>query len=331
MSTMDSRLLKPIASRQSVPFATLVSNHAGVAVSGNAKSTTGYIRVEYWDGSHAVHGTGIPTTSLGWFRNTFGFSGSKTIRIYPSNSSGIPAGALTEVNCGFLSLTSLDVSGLTALTVLSASHNQLTSLNVSGLTALTALYCNNNQLTSLNPSGLTQLRFLFCYSNQIPSLNVSGLTQLQSLLCFANQLTTLNVSGLNGLVTLACQFNSLTSLGLGSIYALQTLNCSNNSLTSLALDDIDDLSSVDCSHNNLTFISADSVALDSGKYRKHKKKFIASGNLSHNSLTAPALNYFYGSLAGVAPGTGYLNVFNNPGVPAHTPSIATAKGYVVFV
>jgi hypothetical protein len=50
----------------------------------------------------------------------------------------------------------------------------LTSLDVSGLTALTSLYCNNNSLTSLDVSGLTALTYLFCTNNSLTSLLATG-------------------------------------------------------------------------------------------------------------------------------------------------------------
>ena len=66
-------------------------------------------------------------------------------------------GDVTDLHCSENQLTSLDVSGCTALTELRCSENQLTNLNVSGCTALTKLYCFSNQLTSLDVSKNTAL------------------------------------------------------------------------------------------------------------------------------------------------------------------------------
>ena len=45
--------------------------------------------------------------------------------------------------------------------------NQLTSLNVSGATALTSLRCYNNQLTSLDVSNNNALGWLNCSENEL--------------------------------------------------------------------------------------------------------------------------------------------------------------------
>jgi len=65
--------------------------------------------------------------------------------------------ALTNLQCGSNSLTSLDVSANTALTYLECNGNQLTSLDVSNNTELTTLKCYNNELTSLDVSSNTAL------------------------------------------------------------------------------------------------------------------------------------------------------------------------------
>ena len=132
-------------------------------------------------------------------------------------------------------LTSLDVSGCTALTTLYCYDNQLTSLNVSGCTALTTLYCSNNQLTSLKVSGCTSLTELLCYKNQLTSLDVSGCTALTWLSCYDNQLTSLDVSSCTTLTTLYCSNNQLTNLNVSGCTALTELNCRNNPLTSINL------------------------------------------------------------------------------------------------
>jgi hypothetical protein len=78
------------------------------------------------------------------------------------------------LNCFSNALTSLDVSGRTALVQLDCNNNSLTALNVSGCTALAGLSCHDNSLTSLNVSGLTLLKTLNCYSNSLTSLRAVG-------------------------------------------------------------------------------------------------------------------------------------------------------------
>jgi Leucine-rich repeat (LRR) protein len=130
------------------PFATLVSTKSTGNVSGDASSTTGYIKVEWWDSTTNVYGTGDAQSSMNWSKAAGG-AGSKTIKIYPTDANGDLDGELTLLECSNNSLTSLNVSGLTALEILLCINNSLTSLNVSGLTLLTSLSCNDNSLTSL--------------------------------------------------------------------------------------------------------------------------------------------------------------------------------------
>ena len=151
------------------------------------------------------------------------------------------------------SLTSLDVSGCTALTSLRVeNNNSLTSLDVSGCTALTSLTVYRNvSLTSLDFSGCTALTSLAVqYNDSLTSLDVSGCTALKTLECYKNQLTSLDVSGCTVLKTLDCDSNQLTSLDLSSCTALTELSCSNNQLTSLDLSNNTSLTWLYCYNNN---------------------------------------------------------------------------------
>ncbi len=160
--------------------------------------------------------------------------------------------SLTDLSCGYNSLTSLNVSNLSSLYTLGCSGNQLTSINVNGLTSLYYLYCDSNQLTSLNVSGLTSLYDLHCDSNQLTSINVSGLTNLQNLQCGSNQLTSLNVNGLTNLGSLNCDSNQLTSLSITGLTSLYSLGCSSNLLTSLNLVGLTNLQGLYCDSNSLS-------------------------------------------------------------------------------
>ena len=155
---------------------------------------------------------------------------------------------------------SLDLSGLTALEILSCGSNQLTELDVSGLTALRKLFCSENQLKELDLSDLTALEILSCGSNQLTELNVSGLTALRELHCSWNQLKELDVSGLTALEILSCGFNPLTELGASGLTALISVFCygdpimGKGTLTSLNLSGCTALEDVDCFVNNLTML-----------------------------------------------------------------------------
>ena len=139
-------------------------------------------------------------------------------------------GDVTSLYCGRNQLTSLNVSGCTALKELKCYDNQLTSLDVSSCTALKDLYCYRNKLTSLNVSGCTALTSLWCYQNQLTSLNVSGCTALTSLYCYENQLTSLNVSGCTALTELDCSANLLRQLKVEGCTNLSSLFCLKNEI-----------------------------------------------------------------------------------------------------
>ena len=180
------------------------------------------------------------TPSLGWRSYTLS---DQTVTI---------RGNVTELDCSFNQLTSLDVSGCIALTTLRCWGNQLTSLDLSGCIALTMLSCYYNQLTSLNVSGCTALTELKCWNNQLTSLDLSGCTALTKLDCSNNQLTSLDVSKNTALTQLVCYSNRLTSLDVSQNTALTTLTCGSNQLTSLDVSDCTALTTLDCEGNQLT-------------------------------------------------------------------------------
>jgi hypothetical protein len=328
MCPMNPRLLRPLARFQAPagdPFATLVSTKSTANVAGTARSTTGYITVEWWDATTNVYGTGVAGNNISWSKAAGG-AGSKTVLIYPSDASGNLDGSLTALSCYSNSLTSLDVSGLTALTSLSCYTNSLTSLDASGLTALTALYCYGNSLTSLDVSGCTALTNLTCNNNSLTSLDVSGLTALTALYCYGNSLTSLDVSGCTALNELDCNSNSLTSLDASGLTALAYMNCYTNSLTSLDVSGCTALTALNCSWNSLTSLRAQNVGLSGGNYYSSSSASYAA-NLRDNQLGAAALDQFYTDLAA---GSSPLLVFSNPGTTGDDPSIATNKGYTVY-
>ena len=144
--------------------------------------------------------------------------------------------ALTELNCGYNRLTTLDVSKNTALTGLYCGSNQLTTLDMSNNTALIHLHCFDNQLTALDVSENTALSILGCANNPLTALNVSGCTALTFLSCDHTQLTTLDVSNNISLINLHCNDNPLTSLNVSNDMALTELWCYHNQIQGAAMD-----------------------------------------------------------------------------------------------
>ena len=98
---------------------------------------------------------------------------------------------LTSLNCSGNQLTTLDVSGCTALDSLDCSGNQLTFLNLGDVdvqnidlskalktsesfklisSKVISLDCSDNQLTALDVSECIMLTSLFCKENPIQTL-----------------------------------------------------------------------------------------------------------------------------------------------------------------
>ena len=174
--------------------------------------------------------------------------------------------ALVWLYCRWNQLTSLDVSKNTALTKLDCWENQLTSLDLSGCTALRSLYCGENQLTSLDVSDCTALTELNCSKNQLTSLDVSGCTALTALSCSSNQLTSLNVLGCTALTVLSCSWTQLTSLNVSGCTALTKLQCRKNQLTSLNVSGCTALTDLHCYENQLTSLDVSGCTALSGLY-----------------------------------------------------------------
>ncbi|MCQ2209870.1 MAG: leucine-rich repeat domain-containing protein [Paludibacteraceae bacterium] len=95
---------------------------------------------------------------------------------------------ITNLTCGNMRLTSLDLSKNTELEYLDCEDNQLTSLVLPASEHLTYIYCHNNQLSSLNLSKNTELEYLNCHNNQLTSLDLSKNTNLHELYCHNNQI-----------------------------------------------------------------------------------------------------------------------------------------------
>ena len=74
------------------------------------------------------------------------------------------------------------------ISCLACDSPQLTSLDVSGNTALKSLICINSQITNLDVSNNTALNNLICAGNQLTNLDVSANLVLERLNCSGNQL-----------------------------------------------------------------------------------------------------------------------------------------------
>jgi hypothetical protein len=196
--------------------------------------------------------TAIPDANFEQKLIDFGYDNVIDGEVLTANISGVTY--LDVADCNISDLTGIE--DFTALEELwcganAGSSNTLTSLDVSNNTALTVLYCDYNQLTTLDVSQNTALEELWCYNNQLTSIDVTGATALTELRCINNQLTSLDVSQNTALTELRCYNNQLTSLDVSQNTALTELRCYNNQLTSLDVSQNTALTYLSCYDNNL--------------------------------------------------------------------------------
>lgn len=183
------------------------------------------------------------------------------------------------------SLTEVDLSGNTALTVLHLNDNQLTSLDVSNNTMLTHLQVNSNQLSSIDVSMLTNLRQLWVKDNQLTGLNTSSNTLITDIECGENMITSLDLSSNTALTTIQTHENNLTALDVSNNPQLFRITAFYNDLTSIDLSNNTALTSVNFEFNQLSSIDVSMLPiLTSFKVRGNGESLV-SANLKNGNNT----------------------------------------------
>ncbi len=114
--------------------------------------------------------------------------------------------ALTNLNCSFNSLSSLDVTQNVNLSELRCAANLITELDVTQNTALVTLDFVGDQLTQIDLSQNLLLETLWALDNQLTTLDLSLNSALTTIGCWDNMLTFLNVA--NGNNTAVISFNA---------------------------------------------------------------------------------------------------------------------------
>jgi Leucine-rich repeat (LRR) protein len=273
------------------------------SLSLSARSTTGYVAVQWWDGSVQAYGVGstgqyIAASKAVLASGNWAQSSIKQVFVWScvSAANATQSGSLTGFSCSSKKVFAISIDGCSSLLEVSCDSNQLTSLNLTGCAALQTISCHLNSLVELNVSDATSLTSLYCQGNGLRGLDVTRNTALQILSCSTNQLTVLDLSQNSALTGLYCFGNQLATLDVRNKPALRNVNVSSNSLS---------------------LVRAAGV--------------VASGvvgmNVASNQLDATALNSLYTDLAAVQSGVIYVS--GNPGVAGDNPAIAAAKGYTV--
>lgn len=160
--------------------------------------------------------------------------------------------ALTNLNCSYNNLETINISSNANLLELDCSENKLTNLSVSANTNLMRLTCSANRLTSLSVSSNAALEKLNCSKNQIASLNLNANSALLELSCASNQLTGIDISSNTALKVINCSDNYLNSVDFSNNIYLETILCSTNRLANIDISLNDSLQILDCSNNQLS-------------------------------------------------------------------------------
>ena len=205
--------------------------------------------------------------------------------------------ALKELRCYNNPMTSLDVSGLTALTYLdcaptdSYTGTKLTSLNVTGCTNLETLLCYNTNISSLSVSDCTKLKKLDCHNctkltsltainkSNLATLSCANCTALTTLTCYSNALTSLNVTGCTALKELRCYYNAnlATITGLADCTAITYLDCEDCAITSLpGVNNMTNIATLLARNNKLTSLTV--------VYKSNLTNLRVNGNTTLTSL-----------------------------------------------
>lgn len=239
-------------------------------------------------------------------------AGSKTIRCYPTDTSGRRIGKITQITLLFSTisnattpLTSVDVKNARELNYLTLTTTNtsgtITSLDVSGMKKLTALSLSGASTTS---SYTTSVNVTDCTAlTSIGIANQSGITSVTGLSSLKNNLQSLSLQNSTG-------FTSLDVSDFGSLYYLDLRYCT-----------------------GLTSLRAQNVMLYTTYYYSYggyAYSLLGGANLQNTGLTAGALNQFYTDLATETTANPAIIAVYGSGAGSSDASIATTKNYTVI-
>lgn len=188
-----------------------------IAVNSNSlgfdfTSSTGYIAVKPASGATVIWTQGARGTPLA--------TSSATFWACASAVSSTPSGSILGIDDSDGSVTAVDISGLTDLQSVSFCNNtSLTSLNLSGLSALTDIAIDGSGITSLavqNLSGLQTLSATSCPS--LTSFTLSNCPTLTDFYAGDSALTSLSISNMTSLTLIDLSNNALNASALNSVF-----------------------------------------------------------------------------------------------------------------
>ncbi len=173
-------------------------------------------------------------------------------------------------------LTSIDISGMTALREILLLGNRISlikfknlpnleeleiaqnpirgPLDLTALKKLKGFYAYECGLTALNVSGLTHLVNLMVRANAIPELDLRGMTKLEDLRIEQNRFTRLDLTGLSSLQDVWAEGNAISDLKTAGANALEFIQLQGNRITSYDFTHAPNLKTINVSRNPLTSI-----------------------------------------------------------------------------
>jgi hypothetical protein len=162
---------------------------------------------------------------------------------------------LTEFDCTWSGVTSMDLTSMTHLKVINCGANYLTSINLTGLTELEHVELEFNMLTSLDVSTLTSLRYLMLDYNELEAIDLTGLNNLRVLSCPHNQLTSMTLPSYpNNLLTISCGANLFESLDFTQLRGV----LSDDEFATLAAVDCPNLAYVNLKNDSYNYMTSQS-------------------------------------------------------------------------
>ncbi len=121
---------------------------------------------------------------------------------------------ITELNCNYNNISSIDLTGFNKLKKLNCTRNNLTDLNLSGLTNIETIDCSYNKIQTLDLTGLTKLWELSARNNQLTSIKLNEFKELRILDLNSNLLEELDINENNQLNVLDAKNNKLTYVNI---------------------------------------------------------------------------------------------------------------------
>lgn len=170
-------------------------------------------------------------------------------------------GNIKDLNCGDISLTSLDVTEAPELLRLDCRGNELTSINLKNNSKLTYLACGQPTLTSIDVSNLKDLKLLNCARSPITQLELKNNPKLRTIYAHDTKIKSLDLSGVPALEVIYCNDNELTSLDFSKTPNIETIVCGNNKIASLDLTQNHQLKILSCSGNKLSSLRISDKAM----------------------------------------------------------------------